>query len=64
MTKHKTPTTKKIHIELPVEVHQQVRVKAALKGASMQALVSEIVARAVKDVVLPQHKIRNNLNAF
>jgi len=46
--------TKKIHVDLPEEVHQRVRVKAALEDVSMQTLVARIVTEAVSDVVLPR----------
>ncbi len=55
MTKEKAQT-KKIHVDLPEEVHQRVRVKAALEDVSMQALVAEIVTKAVADIVLPKIK--------
>jgi predicted HicB family RNase H-like nuclease len=55
MTKEK-PQTKKIHVDLPEEVHQRVRVKAALEDVSMQTLVARIVTEAVSDVVLPRIK--------
>jgi predicted HicB family RNase H-like nuclease len=55
MTKEKAQT-KKIHVDLPEEVHQRVRVKAALEDVSMQALVARIVTEAVADVVLPTIK--------
>jgi len=55
MTKAKAQT-KKIHVDLPEDVHQRVRVKAALEDLSMQALVAEIVTQAVADVVLPKIK--------
>ena len=48
--------TKKIHVDLPEEVHQRVRVKAALEDVSMQALVARIVTEAVADVVMPKIK--------
>ena len=57
MTRDKA-RTKKIHVDLPEEVHQRVRVKAALEDVSMQTLVARIVTEAVSDVVLP--KIREN----
>ena len=57
MTKAKA-RTKKIHVDLPEEVHQRVRVKAALEDLSMQALVAEIVTKSVADVKLPQIKNR------
>lgn len=46
--------TKKIHVDLPEQVHQRVRVKAALEDVSMQTLVARIVTEAVSDVVLPR----------
>jgi len=55
MTKDKMQT-KKIHVDLPEAVHQRLRVKAALQDVSMQALVAEIVTKAVADVVLPRIK--------
>ena len=55
MTKDKAQT-KKIHVDLHEEVHQRVRVKAALEGVSMQTLVARIVTEAVADVVLPKIK--------
>jgi predicted HicB family RNase H-like nuclease len=55
MTKQKVKT-KKIHVDLPEEVHQRVRVKAALEDVSMQSLVAGIVTSAVADVVLPRIK--------
>ena len=55
MTKDKMQT-KKIHVDLPGAVHQRLRVKAALQDVSMQALVAEIVTKAVADVVLPRIK--------
>ena len=48
--------TKKIHVDLPEQVHQRVRVKAALEDVSMQALVAGIVTEAVSDVVMPKIK--------
>lgn len=47
---------RKIHVDLPEDVHQRLRVKAALLDMSMQAFVSEVVSKAVSDVVLPKMK--------
>ena len=44
---------RKIHIDLPVEIHRKLRVKAALEDMSMQAFVVQVIAEAVDDVVLP-----------
>ena len=48
------PKLKKIHINLPEEVHKKLRVKAALEDVSIQAFVAGVVAVAVSDVRLPR----------
>ncbi|MGO9267645.1 MAG: FitA-like ribbon-helix-helix domain-containing protein [Candidatus Binataceae bacterium] len=45
---------RKIHVDLPEEIHRKLRVKAALEDVSMQAFVARVVARAVKDVPIPE----------
>jgi plasmid stability protein len=50
------PARRKIHVDLPENVHQRLRVKAALLDMSMQAFVSDVVAHAVADVVMPKMK--------
>lgn len=55
--KRAEPVRRKIHVDLPEVVHQKLRVKAALLDMSMQAFVTDVVNRAVADVVLP--KIKN-----
>ena len=47
---------RKIHVDLPEDIHPRLRVKAALLDTSMQAFVSEVVSKAVSDVVLPKMK--------
>ncbi len=49
-----SPKLRKIHINLPEEVHKKLRVKTALEDVSMQAFVAGIVAAAVSDVRLPR----------
>jgi predicted HicB family RNase H-like nuclease len=44
---------RKIHVDLPQEIHRKLRVKAALEDVSMQAFVARVVERAVRDVPLP-----------
>ncbi len=44
---------RKIHVDLPEEIHRKLRVKAALEDVSMQAFVARVVAKAVKDVPVP-----------
>ena len=48
------PKLRKIHINLPEEVHKKLRVKAALEDVSMQVFVAGVVAAAVSDVRLPR----------
>lgn len=54
MPKDEKSKRRKIHIDLPEEIHQKLRVKAALEDMSMQAFVGQVVAEAVKGVVLPR----------
>ena len=44
---------RKIHVELPAELHRKLRVKAALEGLSIQALVTRLVGAAVTRVKIP-----------
>ena len=48
----KTSPLRKIHVDLPSEIHRKLRVKAALEDVSMQVLVARVLARAVDDVRL------------
>ena len=48
------PKLRKIHINLPEEVHRKLRVKAALEDVSIQAFVASVVTAAVSDVRLPR----------
>jgi len=50
------PGRRKIHVDLPEDIHQRLRVKAALLDMSMQAFVAQVVDEAVADVVLPKIK--------
>jgi predicted HicB family RNase H-like nuclease len=45
---------RKIHVDLPEEIHRKLRVKAALEDVSMQAYVARVVEKAVKNVSLPE----------
>ena len=53
MPKEARPRRRKIHVDLPEEVHRKLRVKAALEDTSMQAFVARVVSEAVRDVVIP-----------
>lgn len=44
---------RKIHVDLPEDVHRKLRVKAALEDTSIRAFVANLVGEAVKDVVIP-----------
>ena len=44
---------RKIHVDLPEDIHRKLRVKAALEDMSMQAFVARVVEKAVKDVSVP-----------
>lgn len=41
------PLQKKIHVNLPEDVHQKLRVKCALQDVSIQEFVSEIISKSV-----------------
>jgi predicted HicB family RNase H-like nuclease len=45
---------RKIHVDLPEDIHRKLRVRAALEDVSMQSLVARVLARAVRDVPLPE----------
>lgn len=45
---------RKIHVDLPEDIHRKLRVKAALEDVSMQAYVARVVEKAVKNVTLPE----------
>ena len=47
------PKERKIHIALPADVHQRLRVKCAVEDTSIQDFVAMAVAELVKDVSVP-----------
>jgi predicted HicB family RNase H-like nuclease len=49
-----TVRRRKIHVDLPEEIHRKLRVKAALEDVSMQAYVARVVEKAVRAVPLPE----------
>ncbi len=49
-----TAGRRKIHVDLPEEIHRKLRVKAALEDVSMQAYIARVVEKAVKDAPLPE----------
>lgn len=54
MTKRasKRPPIRKIHINLPEEVHQKLRVKCALEDVTIQEWVSNLIKQGLRDVTL------------
>ncbi|HIC99840.1 MAG TPA: hypothetical protein EYP05_00665 [Piscirickettsiaceae bacterium] len=51
--KNAKPKERKIHVALPDEVHQKLRVKCALEDVTIQEYVSRLIAKDVQDVELP-----------
>ena len=49
----KQADVRRIHVNLPDEVHQKLRVKCALEDVTIQEYVSRLIARFVEDVELP-----------
>jgi len=49
----KQADVRRIHVNLPDEVHQKLRVKCALEDMTIQEYVSKLIARFVGDVELP-----------
>jgi len=51
--KNAKPKERKIHVALPDEVHQKLRVKCALEDVTIQEYVSRLIAKDVQDLELP-----------
>jgi len=47
---NKRPAIRKIHINLPEEVHQKLRVKCALEDLTIQEFVEGLIVASVRDV--------------
>lgn len=47
------PKERKIHIALPEEIHQRLRVKCALEDMTIQQYVAELLVENLKHVKLP-----------
>lgn len=47
------PRERKIHIALPEDVHQRLRVKCAVEDTSIQDFVANALAELVKNVSVP-----------
>jgi len=44
---------RKIHVALPDDVHQKLRMKCALEDVTIQEYVSRLIEQDVKDVLVP-----------
>ncbi|MFA5944352.1 MAG: hypothetical protein WC876_07805 [Candidatus Thermoplasmatota archaeon] len=53
MTRQSAP---KIHITLEEDVHRRLRVQVALQNTTIQDYVAALVAKAVRDVKLPEDR--------
>ena len=58
MAKHenKRPPIRKIHVNLPEELHQKLRVKCALEDVTIQKWVAELIKRELQGVSIPADK--------
>ena len=56
--KEEKPLEKKIHISLPANVHQRLRVKCALKNTTLQEYVEDLIKEVTKDVVITPNRDR------
>ena len=50
----KRPPIRKIHINLPKDVHQKLRVKCALEDVTIQEFVLSLIVEAVDKVLVPK----------
>jgi len=48
--KETRPAVRRIHVNLPEEVHQKLRVKCALEDMTIQDFVSDLIGKAVASV--------------
>jgi len=51
--KSKQADVRRIHVNLPEDVHQKLRVKCALEDMTIQEYVSRLIAKGVQNVELP-----------
>jgi predicted DNA binding CopG/RHH family protein len=49
---------RKVHVALPGDVHQKLRVKCALEDVTIQQYVSSLIERDVSDVQLPSAPLK------
>ncbi|MDH4226433.1 MAG: hypothetical protein OEV59_01570 [Deltaproteobacteria bacterium] len=46
----KANTNRKVHITLPEETHQQLRIKCAIKDITIQEFVAHLIEDSVSDI--------------
>ncbi len=54
---------KKIHVDLPEEIHQKLRVNVALKDVSIQKFVEKLITDAVKKVKIDKIELSDKSRA-
>lgn len=54
MPNDKRPPVRKIHINLPEDVHQRLRVKCALEDVTIQEYVAALIGETVGDIPVPE----------
>ena len=57
--KRPIPKERKIHVALPSDVHQKLRVKCAIEDKTIQEFVLDLVTKAVEDVVFSVKETAN-----
>jgi len=56
--KPEKPKERKIHVALPEEVHQRLRVKCALEDVTIQQYVARLLSESVKDIEITNRSKR------
>ncbi len=55
------PKERKIHVALPDDVHQKLRVKCALEDVTIQEYVARLIKADVEDLELPEKTSANKV---
>jgi len=56
--KPEKPKERKIHVALPDDVHQKLRVKCALEDVTIQQYVARLLSESVKDIEIANRSKR------
>lgn len=51
---------RKIHVNLPEEVHKKLRVKCALKDVTIQGHVSQLIINDIKDISFSENRSKRD----